>query len=423
MIDNLSKREILIGCVADDFTGAGDAASFLAANGIRTLLINGIPSDEDTFSSEYEAIVIALKSRTQKTPDAVADTLAGFDWLKRSGAKTLYFKYCSTFDSTPKGNIGPVIDAVLEKYNIPYTILCPALPVNGRTVKDGILYVNGVPLAESHMKDHPLTPMWESDITKLMAPQSKYPCFKITYEELISPEAVKGKVGVLVKDNEHFCLSVDYFEEIHGSVIMDIFDGIPFMTGGSGILADFAKHVKGAAEQTNMNSYSSTGSRVLFAGSCSVATIKQVTEYLSSGQKGYMVSPVKLRNGEQTVDILWEFIAKAQLSHEDILLYSPGSYGQTEENGNYSDSSLLEETFAELAKRASDNGCRKIVSAGGETSGAITQALGFRSFYIGETVAPGVPIMVPTENTSLQLVLKSGNFGEPDFLSKVLKED
>ena len=144
------KNKFYIGCVADDFTGAGDAASFLMAGGMRTLLSNGIPEDDSFLDDGYDAVVIALKSRTQNTEDAVADTIKGIEWLKKQGVQTLYFKYCSTFDSTPDGNIGPVIDAVLEKYDIPYTILCPALLVNGRTVRDGVLYVNGVPLAETH---------------------------------------------------------------------------------------------------------------------------------------------------------------------------------------------------------------------------------------------------------------------------------
>lgn len=199
------KKKLIFGCISDDFTGASDAASFLAKGGLRTVLINEIPPHTFKVEDEWEAIVIALKTRTQDKAAAVEASLNAMDWLKKQGIKQLYLKYCSTFDSTEQGNIGPVIDAVLEEYPAHYTILCPALPVNKRIVKSGHLYVDGIPLHKSHMKNHPLTPMWESDIKKLMAPQGKYSCFLADYQLLKQPkDEILKRVENFGADKEHF---------------------------------------------------------------------------------------------------------------------------------------------------------------------------------------------------------------------------
>ena len=193
----------VLGCIADDFTGASDAASFLVKGGMSVRLYNGIPDiqaqDNETGRQEEEAqaVVIALKSRTQETARAVADSLAAARFLISQGVKQIYFKYCSTFDSTPTGNIGPVADALMDFMKAHYTILCPALPVNGRTVEDGRLMVDGIPLHHSHMKNHPLTPMWDSRIDKLMEPQSRYSCRCMGARELddFAAGVDSGKTG------------------------------------------------------------------------------------------------------------------------------------------------------------------------------------------------------------------------------------
>ncbi len=412
----MNGKNFLIGCVADDFTGAGDAASFLAENGVKTILTNGIPEKETVFEGDFDAIVIALKSRTQETASAVRDSLEAFEWLRENGAQTLYFKYCSTFDSTPKGNIGPVIDAVLEKYSTPYTVICPSLLPNGRKVKDGILYVNGIPLAESHMKNHPLTPMTESDIVKLMEPQGKYPCFKITAKDL-NESSLEEKISELADKHAHFYLCPDYYEADHGFNIIKHFGKLPFLTGGSGLIGDFAAFFS-AGEKKTENISDKSASRLIFAGSCSQATRGQVQTWLENGKKGLMVSPENLRSGIQSEDTVWEFIM--QNAGEDMLIYSAGSGGADTSGGVSGDAELLENLFASLAARARDNGYTKIISAGGETSGAVTKALGYRAFYIGQSAAPGVPVMSPVENPKLQIVLKSGNFGNYDFFLTTL---
>ena len=173
----MQENKLFFGCVADDFTGAADGASFLVKSGISTALYNGIPKN-NLKDKNVQGAVIALKTRNVKKEQAVAESLKAFAWLKEQGARIFYFKYCSTFDSTEEGNIGPVIDAVMEKTGFSYTVLCPSLPVNGRTLTEGRLYVNGKLLEESHMKNHPLTPMKKSRLGDLMKSQGKYCCIE-----------------------------------------------------------------------------------------------------------------------------------------------------------------------------------------------------------------------------------------------------
>lgn len=203
---------MILGCVADDFTGAGDAASFLQAGGARVVLCNGIPDHEDESILGAQAVVIALRTRTGHRDVAVDRSLEAFSWLKSHGAKTLYYKYCSTFDSTGEGNIGPVLDAALEKWNIPYTLLCPTLLENGRCVREGILYVNGIPLEKSSMKDHPLTPMRDSRVKYLMERQSRYSCYILSRDDMENAEQKWMRQAASDLTGKHFYLIPDYYE-------------------------------------------------------------------------------------------------------------------------------------------------------------------------------------------------------------------
>ena len=225
---------MILGCVADDFTGASDAASFLQAGGANVILSNGIPEREDEDILEAQAVIIALKTRTCPPGEAVDRSMAAFSWLKAHGARMLYFKYCSTFDSTESGNIGPVLDAALKRWDIPYTLLCPALLENGRSVKDGNLYVNGVLLEDSPMKDHPLNPMRDSRLKYLMERQSRYPCFNLGAGELEREFRPYEKTG-------HYYLIPDYYEEKHGRMIAKQYGNLPLLSGGSGLLRMIAR--------------------------------------------------------------------------------------------------------------------------------------------------------------------------------------
>lgn len=395
----MAEMKSVLGCVADDFTGASDAASFLQKAGLRTILLNGVP-DRKISVDQYDAIVIALKTRTEPVCEAVSHTMEAVEWLEKHQASQYYLKYCSTFDSTKEGNIGPILDAVLEYFNEPYTLLCPALPVNGRTVQNGHLYVNGVPLDESPMKNHPLTPMWDSRIKNLMEAQSKYSCLELSREQL-DEDDIEGILARESGGQKHFYVIPDYETEQDARKIAEVFGKKKVLSGGSGIL----QYLGGKAEKG-----------VVLAGSCSQATLQQIETYIQAGHASYKIYPEKLWSGEVKVDDILAFV---EAHPEDyVLVYSSDTAEQVKESqklGKEQVAELIEMTISDLAKCLADRGYKHIVVAGGETSGAVTKRLGYFLFEIGKSVAPGVPLMIPPEDRTMRLVLKSGNFGQPDF--------
>ena len=476
-------EKLKIGCIADDFTGASDIASFFQKGGLKTTLFTGIPSETDTaIVNDAQAVVIALKCRTTPSSEAVRDVLTAAAWLKAAGAEKLYYKYCSTFDSSPEGNIGPISDAMLDWLGTPYTILCPSLPANGRLVKDGRLYVNGVPLDESPMKNHPITPMWDSRLKVLMESQSRYPVFELTAEEM---KKGPGYVHTLMERysaaHAHFYIVPEYYEDGHGELIESCFRELPFYTGGSGLAVALGKQAvsenvnaasgisseakiphevpaqripahteeaQEAAQGTAVNveaaqgmlieakaaqaavekeagrtaAHKAPGSAILIAGSCSAMTQKQVSTFKEEGGSSFFIDPEKLLSGEITK----EQILKHMEAHkeEPVLYYSSDNaenVRRAQTHGMEMVSGMLEQTMAELAFKAAEQGITRIIVAGGETSGAVTQKLGFSAFRVGASIAPGVPVLTPYSREDVRLVLKSGNFGDEHFFKKALE--
>lgn len=411
----------IIGCIADDFTGGSDAASFLKKGGLSTLLINGDSYRGYRPGEDIRAVVVALKTRSIE-PEAAADqSEAAAKWLLEQGAEKIYFKYCSTFDSTPRGNIGPVTDRLMELLDEPYTLLCPSLPVNGRKVKGGVLYVNGVPLGESSMRFHPVNPMSESRIDKLMAPQSKYPCL-VPEGGLIGPgtETVKDMLSRAAAEAGHLTAVPDYYSSEQGAELAESFGELRLLTGGSGLLEHIARR-----ERRKLGSGGAGGSfpkaegrRLILAGSCSAMTQKQVGAYLAAGKKALRLKPEMLVSGEQRLEDLASALRECE---EDLLIYSTAAPEEIYRGDGSKDiSALLEGAMAELAAEALAGGIRKLIVAGGETSGAVTRRLGYSRFLIGEDAAPGVPVMCPAERRDVNIVLKSGNFGNEAFFIDAL---
>lgn len=403
----------ILGCIADDFTGASDAASFLVKGGMSVQLYNGIPENASDLKP-VQAIVIALKSRTQETLQAVADTKHAAQFLLDQGITHLYFKYCSTFDSTPQGNIGPVCDALLEQMKAPYSLLCPSLPVNGRTVSNGRLFVNGTPLDESPMKDHPLTPMWDSRISELMRPQSHYSC------QILPRNASWHKPEY----TEPFYLIPDYETDEDGEKIAKTFGHLPFLSGGSGLLKPLAEYLlSGSGTSRQIPATAVPGKALLIAGSCSKMTLSQIAWYQAQNMPSLRMDPLALLNGTQTPEQIWEFIETHTDEQHAVLVYSsdtPEMVRRSQELGREKIASMLEQLSARLAEKAVEHGFTRIICAGGETSGAITKGLHFSSYEIGESIAPGVPVMIPALRPDIRLVLKSGNFGQEDFFGRAL---
>ncbi|MEA4815820.1 MAG: 3-oxo-tetronate kinase [Lachnospiraceae bacterium] len=413
------EQKITLGCVADDFTGASDAASFIVKSGLNTVLFNGTPLN-DVDVSGFDAVVIALKTRSDEKNRAVVDSLNAFKWLENKGATHFYSKYCSTFDSTREGNIGPILDSALEYFKEKYSVLCPALPVNKRIVKNGKLYVDGVLLNESHMKNHPLNPMWDADIAKLMEPQSKYPCFNIDFNLMKKTEGeIFEKIDSFGNGKEHFYIVPDYITDEDGEKIAGFFGGMKVLSGGSGLLYHIGnRYNKLNAKKSEAVSSSSKGKAILLAGSCSKATLGQIESFKAGGYPSFKINPKALLSGSQTMEDIWSFVEKAG---DAMLLYSSDTADNVKEAQKAGDvSKILEKTMADLAKKAVDSGFKRIIVAGGETSGAVTKALGYDAYVIGESIAPGVPIMIPFGDRSMRVVLKSGNFGQIDFFERAV---
>lgn len=413
----MNQSNIILGCVADDFTGASDAASFLRAAGLRVIMCTGIPETAEQIS-DCDAVVIALKCRSTPAAEAVRETAEAFRWLHSVGAKQLYYKYCSTFDSTREGNIGPVMDAALAETGEKYTVLCPALPVNGRTVRNGRLFVDGVPLHLTHMKDHPVNPMWASDIPELMREQSKYPCHVVTIEDMLAgKEHIASMVERFSAESEHFYVVPDYFEPEHNVLIYSLFGGLKILSGGSGLLAAVRGGEK--AERSADVCAASTGKSILLAGSCSSMTLKQIEAY-KAAHAAIKIDPLKVLDGSQSCAVLWDEVA----GRDGVLLYSSESaqeIARIPEAVRPQVSEKLEKLISELALKAESDGYTQVIVAGGETSGAVAKALDFGAYHIGESVAPGVPVMIPVKKPELRLVLKSGNFGKEDFFGAAVE--
>ncbi|NQD67317.1 four-carbon acid sugar kinase family protein [Bacillus haikouensis] len=403
------------GVIADDFTGGSDIASFFVKGGLSTVLYTGVPDIEE--APEAEVCVIALKTRTQPPKDAVKDSLEAIGWLKEQGAQQFYIKYCSTFDSTPEGNIGPICDAVMEELDVPNTILCPALPVNGRIVKEGCLYVNGVPLHKSSMKDHPLTPMWDCDLVHLMDAQSKFPSVKMSGD--LNKEEVNERISRIIAEHSHFYIIPDYETEEDAEKLVQLFGELKLITGGSGLAYPLAKMYKENAEADGFERSHSPA--LLLAGSCSEATRNQIREFEQSGGKTYFMDPLKLISGEEKVERIWNVIS--QNKEESILVYSsdtPEKVRDIQQRGKEEVAGRLEKATADLAELAVQAGFHRIIVAGGETSGAVAKRLGYKGYHIGDSISPGVPIMIPIEDSRIRMVFKSGNFGKSDFFLQAL---
>lgn len=415
-------NNILWGCIADDFTGASDAASFFEKGGLKTVLYNGIPSEGTVMDDDVKAVVIALKIRSINRDDAIKYALDALKYLQSIDAKQFYFKYCSTFDSTPRGNIGPVAQAIMDELGETKTILCPALPVNKRTVVKGRLFVDGVPLDESPMKNHPVNPMWESEICELMKPQSRYPCINVDLEEMEEEdEEIWNRLNAFESISGKYFIVPDYAEEIDAVRITELFGNLKFLTGGSGIIEHLAK-ISGKSAEKNMSQDGVEGKAIIIAGSCSAATRQQIEKFISDGGKAFKIDAIRLLYEKQTVGDLWNFVN--EYSDETVLVYSsdtPDNVKYNQRHGAEAISDSLENAMAELAEVALMNNYTRIIIAGGETSGAVMKKLGFNSYIIGKSVDPGVPVMTPTERRDLRVVLKSGNFGSIDFFNKAVK--
>jgi uncharacterized protein YgbK (DUF1537 family) len=417
---------LLLGCIADDFTGASDLANNLVRAGMRVVQTIGVPAGP--LGAEVDAVVIALKSRTVPAREAIEQSLAAWRWLHAQGAGQIYFKYCSTFDSTPEGNIGPVTDALMDAMGCDFTIATPAFPDNGRTVFKGHLFVGDALLSDSGMKNHPLTPMTDANLVRVLQAQCRRTVGLIDYRTVAAgAEAVRariealrrGGVGIAVVD----ALSNDDLLRL-GPALADL----PLLTAGSGVAIGLPPN-HGLAPSAQASALpAAAGLRAIVSGSCSQATNQQVAHFIAAGQPAFALDPLRIAAGEDVEGAALDWAAPLLAQGAGpVLLYStaaPDSVAATQRRlGGMEAGALVEQCIAGIAQRLVSLGVRQLVVAGGETSGACVQALGIVQMQIGPQIDPGVPWCHATtdEGVGLHLTLKSGNFGSEDFFTKAFQ--
>ena len=389
-----------LGCIADDLTGATDLGVTLAREGLSVIQVNGVPGGALDLAPS-DAIVVALKSRTNPAAEAVQWSLASLAWLHARGAERIYFKYCSTFDSTPRGNIGPVADALLDALGEHRTVATPAYPRNGRTVYKGNLFVGDVPLAESGMKDHPLTPMRDSSLVRVLAAQTRRKVSLIPCEVMdAGASAIRAKLEGL----SGFAI-LDAVRDEHLVAAGEACRDMKLTTGGAGLAMGIARAL-GVKRRSASALPRVAGAAVVLAGSCSQATLRQIAAF---GGPAFRIQPERI-----DVDAAVRFAT--QNGDHPLIYASAPPEGIVPGKGE-----AIEHAFRQIARELARQGVRKFVVAGGETSGAVVEALGVRALAIGPEIDPGVPWTAAQGGEPYLLALKSGNFGSPEFFAKALE--
>jgi uncharacterized protein YgbK (DUF1537 family) len=416
----------LLGCIADDFTGATDLANTLVKAGMRTVQLLGVPRAELAVP-QADAVIVALKSRSNPAPEAVEMSLGALRWLQRAGVRQFYFKYCSTFDSTDHGNIGPVADALLDALGSDFTVFNPAFPTNKRTVYKGYLFVGDELLSESGMRHHPLTPMTDPSLVRVLQRQTPHKVGLVGYATIVQgATAIRSALEELRRAGVRHAV-LDSLSDEHLTVLGEACADLPLVTGGSGMAMGLPVNFVRAGllqrgQQAGLPKV--TGAAAVIAGSCSVATQGQVA-LMKREHEAFEIDPAAIAAGR---NVAGEAVAWAQprLSAErPILIYSTAAPEQVaavqQRLGREQAGAMIEETLGRIAQALVQHGVRRLIVAGGETSGAVVSALGVEGLRIGPEIDPGVPWTFSLGEPTLALALKSGNFGAPDFFSKAFK--
>lgn len=410
---------VLTGVIADDFTGATDIASFMVEQGWRVALLPGMPNLADRWDDTADAIVISLKSRSLPADEAIHQARVCCQWLReQAGARQIFFKYCSTFDSTPAGNIGPVSDALRHDTGAAFVVHCPALPQNGRTVVHGHLFVNGALLNESGMEKHPLNPMTDASIPRLLAAQTHSPVSLIGIEVVQSgAAAITEQLAACEKSGaEHIIM--DSLTPADLLNIARAVQPLSLLAGGSGLGGALAAIAARPGRPEQILAYPSPRLPVILCGSCSVMTNRQVDNYKSRAAALALDIQRCLEEDEHYIDELSQWTLAHLNDPLAPMLYAtlpPEALKAVQQRyGEYRASQAVERTFARLSQKLHHAGVNAFIVAGGETSGTVVEALEVGRLVVGRAIAPGVP-WVFSADQPLALALKSGNFGDEDF--------
>ncbi|MCW5651058.1 MAG: four-carbon acid sugar kinase family protein [Ramlibacter sp.] len=414
---------LLLGCIADDFTGATDLANNLVRSGMRVVQAIGVPTG--ALDAGADAVVIALKSRTMDPAEAVAQSLGALQWLQAQGAQQIYFKYCSTFDSTARGNIGPVAEALMEALGTDFTIATPAFPDNGRTVFKGHLFVGEVLLNESGMQNHPLTPMTDPNLVRVLQSQCRRKVGLIDHRTVAQGEAaIAARIAALRAEGVGLAV-VDAVSNDDLLRLGPALKGLPLVTAGSGVASGLPGNFGIAPSSQASTLPPVQGRQAVVSGSCSLATNRQVRAFIQTGRPALALDPLRVAAG---VDVAAEALAWAEplMASGPVLVYSSADADAVKQVqgqlGAEEAGAMVERTIAAIARGLVQRGVRQLVVAGGETSGACVQALNITQMKIGPQIDPGVPWCFAQSNAAgadgLHLTLKSGNFGTDDFFTK-----
>ncbi|WP_413506581.1 3-oxo-tetronate kinase [Serratia proteamaculans] len=417
---------MLLGVIADDFTGATDIASFLVENGLSTVQLNGVPQEE--LPLEAQAVVISLKSRSCPAAQAVEQSLQALAWLQRQGCRQFYFKYCSTFDSTAQGNIGPVTDALLDALGESQTVISPALPVNGRTVYQGYLFVLDQLLSESGMRHHPVTPMTDSNLLRLMEAQAQGRCGLVTAAEMDRGAiTVTEKLRQLAQQGIRYAV-LDTLNEQHLLTQGEALKNMKLVTGGSGLAIGLARQWAQPGQVSPQAAGAPQGEKaVVLSGSCSIMTNQQVARYRQQAAARAIDVARCLNDDDRAAYVteLTDWVQQQANGPLAPLLYAtaePETLQQVQQQyGMAAASQAVESLFAGVVEQLRQQGFNRFIVAGGETSGVVTQALGIGGFHIGPCISPGVP-WVRAIDQPVSLALKSGNFGDENFFARAQTE-
>ncbi len=415
----------ILGVIADDFTGATDIAGMLVKGGMRTIQTIGVPA-KGTIPDDVDAVVVALKSRSIAAKDAVKQSLDALRTLQDAGCTRFFFKYCSTFDSTDAGNIGPVGDALLEALGAKQAIYCPAFPENGRTIFFGHLFVGNLLLSDTHMRHHPLNPMTDSSLVRVLARQTKYKVGLVALKQVQAGSAtLRDALDALAKDGVRHVV-VDAVADTDLGIIGEAVGDDKLVTGGSGVAlglpADYRRrgllqHRSGADALPKIG-----GASAVLAGSCSAATLGQIAAFKGAH---FTLDTDAICRGEDVAGTALGW-AKDKLGNGPILLSASDTPEAVKalqaKYGVEKSSHAIEKTMASLAKGLVSAGVGRLVVAGGETSGAVVSALDVTALRIGPEIDPGVPWTASISSKPLMLALKSGNFGAPDFFTKAFHQ-
>lgn len=411
---------VVLGCIADDFTGATDLASQLARSGYPVTLHIGVPEGKRQASDYSPFEIIALKCRTSPVAEAVSECRSALHWLRDAGATRFFWKYCSTFDSTPQGNIGPVAEALMQELAARQTIYCPAFPENGRRILMGYLFVGEQPLHESPMKDHPLTPMRDSNLMRLLAPQVRAPVGLASHADVgKGAAAIRARLAALGHEGVAHVV-VDAVSQPDLFAIAEAVQDMPLLTGGSAIAlplpALYARSGLLAGAKLSPPPQPPEGGRIVLSGSCSAMTRKQV-DFYAAHAPSYRLDPLALHKQGIEPALVW---LRSQNMENAVMIYASAEPAEVQRVqqalGVEVAGRLVEDALAALAQAAFERGVRSFVVAGGETSGAVTRRLGVSTLRLGQEISPGVPwTFARNARGDLALALKSGNFGAEDF--------